>query len=122
MPQDEQQEALPAELRRDRRGQLELEDFELNPMSMVGSFFHRTDGGYPAEEGMVVAEPQPGHYLLDVRAATGLKLQGAVAQTQRLVKIDAMLGDGEYRFYDTEEQMRSGFSALVAESEVRHGT
>jgi hypothetical protein len=122
MPPDQEQEQLPVEMRRNRRGQLEVEDFELNPMSLVGSWFHRTDGGDPVEQGMVVAEVQPGTYLLDVEPAIGIKRKGNVAQVQRLVKIDQLLGDGEYRFYDTEEQMRSGFSALLAESEVPHGS
>ena len=75
---------------------------DLRPDSLVGSYFLVDD-----QQGMVVAEPTPGVYLVElanwaVGASTTEKLVGIALQ--RLVGIEAM---AEWRFFDTAEGMRN---------------
>jgi hypothetical protein len=73
----------------------------LDPTSLVGSYFHRLDGAERLMwQGIVVGEPQPGIYLVQLFDWVGERGH------QRVVTIlDITQGDGEWRFYDTEEWM-----------------
>ena len=93
---------------------------DLRPDSLVGSYFLVDD-----QQGMVVAEPTPGVYLVElanwaVGASTTEKLVGIALQ--RLVGIEAM---AEWRFFDTAEGMRNVWDSDAArsgkENEARSG-
>ena len=84
---------------------------DLRPDSLVGSYFLGND-----QQGMVVAEPTPGVYLVEmadwiVSASTTQRLVGIAIQ--RLVGIEAM---AEWRFFDTAERMRNTWENEAARS------
>ena len=84
---------------------------DLRPDSLVGSYFLGND-----QQGMVVAEPTPGVYLVEmadwiVGASTTQRLVGIAIQ--RLVGIEAM---AEWRFFDTAERMRNTWENEAARS------
>lgn len=107
----EQQDAPVAE-DRDRRAF--AADLPLNPLSLVGSYFHRVENGEMVWQGIVVGEPQAGKYLCQVEGA----LPGAAdAKVQVIVPLDAMLSKDEgyeWRFYDSEQAMVEAFAEWVA--------
>jgi hypothetical protein len=84
---------------------------DLRPDSLVGSYFLVDD-----QQGMVVAEPTPGVYLVELAnwvggASTTEQLVGIAMQ--RLVGIEAM---AEWRFFDTAEGMRNVWDDDAARS------
>lgn len=92
-----------------------LAELQLNPQSLVGSYCHKIEGqdtlapdasGVITWQGCVVAEPAPGVCLVELDNC----LPGA-RRAQLLVELRQMVGDPscEWRFYDTEEQMRLAF-------------
>jgi len=88
------------------------------PDSLVLSWFHKLDGyGDIRWQGRVVGEPQPGVYLLELFDW----LEGRGYQVT--VPLQDMLHgnpDQEWRFYDTEEQMRLGYDRPPAA--IEHDT
>lgn len=93
----------PQDWGRDRRKA--ISEVALGPDSLVGSWFMRIERQRPSETGLVVAEVQPGAYMLDVDDAPGVQI------SQRLVSLNVLLGDEaddgySWRFYDSEEAMR----------------
>jgi hypothetical protein len=82
-------------------------DVQLDPNSLVGSWFHKLDGyGDILWQGAVVGEIQPGIYQLELFDwIEGRGYQVVVALT------DMLHGnpEQEWRFYDTEERMRLGY-------------
>lgn len=98
---------------RDRLEFVSDDAFDLNPHSLVGSWFLRLEDGDVVWLGAVVGEPAQGVYLLSVdRLAPGAN------RVQRLVKLDQMSDDDDgngWRFYDDEESCRVAWAAwLVA--------
>jgi hypothetical protein len=80
------------------------ESVVLDPGSLVGSFFLRLENGEIIWDGMVVAEPQAGQYLLSVRGLVG----ALRSPTQVVWALDRMVAKDEgyeFRFYDTREAM-----------------
>lgn len=88
----------------------------LSPDSLCGSWFHKLDEGEYVEQGLVVAEVQPGIYQLEIDDwFTGDPLY------QRLQHVDGMTGrtdDVEWRFYDTREKMRAAYYRAQARNRV----
>jgi len=79
---------------------------DLTAESLVGSWFHAAMDyeGVPERQGAVVAEPQPGMYLVD---------EGT---HQRVVTIQEMMEEG-WVFYDSDNAMRVAFAARTAQAE-----
>lgn len=107
MPPVTEQDSGPEGCGRDRKAL--AAEVELHPGSLVGSWFHKLEADEMVWQGIVVAEPQPGTYLVEVDGS----IPGA-SKVQRVVCLDAMEGDVEdgfeWRFYDTDEQMREAFA------------
>lgn len=78
-----------------------MEDAYFTPDSLVGSFFHgcATRGW----QGLVVAEPHPGVYLLEL-----FSWVMGEASHQQLIRIDVMADEG-WQFYDTAEWMNDSY-------------
>jgi hypothetical protein len=72
----------------------------LSPVSLVGSWFHKIEGGEITWQGVVIGEPQPGIYLLEV-----LDWKHGAPVEQRLYKLDHMVEE-QWRFFDSDEWMR----------------
>lgn len=107
----------PSELIKQRKQLIEHEDFEFSPGSLVGSWFHRLENDRMVWQGAVVAEPQPGVYLLQVD-----RLGPGAEQVQRLVKLEQLVNDEDgydWRFYDTENEARSAYAKWVATERER---
>lgn len=87
-----------------------LEGMELNPTSLVGSWFHRVTDGEVDWQGVIVSEPAPGVFLVEVdRSIKGIDV------LQTLVPIREMIeGEHEWRFYDADHTMREAYAAWVA--------
>jgi hypothetical protein len=77
---------------------------ELDPNSLVGSFFHSDRKRH--WQGCVVAEPALGVFLVEL-----FSWVGPVESTyQRLVRLEEMM---EWRFYDTADWMDEAFERVV---------
>jgi hypothetical protein len=83
------------------------DEFVLQPATLVGSWFHRLEDDEIVWQGVVVAEVQPGAYLIQID-----KQEPGVENVQRLHSLAQMLGDpdSEWRFYDTEDQAKNAFA------------
>jgi hypothetical protein len=87
------------------------EEFSLVPVTLVGSWFHRLENGEIVWQGVVVAEPQAGVYLVQLD-----RQEPGVENVQRLVTLQQMATDDdgyEWRFYDSEELARNAFGASI---------
>jgi hypothetical protein len=95
---------------RDRR-RFVTEVCELTSESLVGSYFHagfeRT--GLPESQGVVVAEPQAGIYL--VETWDGMNPDEG-NPTQRLAGLEEMMED-RWTFYNSEDAMQQAWISLV---------
>jgi hypothetical protein len=97
---------------KDRKALVTDEDFEFSIASLVGSWFHRLENDRMVWQGVVVAEPQPGVYLLQVD-----KLDAGAENVQRLATMAQLTTDDDgydWRFYDSENQARSAYARWVA--------
>jgi hypothetical protein len=100
-----------------RKPFIEDEDFGFNPGSLVGSWFHRLENDRIVWQGAVVAEPQPGSYLLEIDT-----LDVGAKNVQRLISLEMMLNDDEgydWRFYDDEERAKTAYREWVATERER---
>ena len=75
-----------------------------DPSSLVGSFFH--SGASPGWQGCIVAEPQPGWYLVELFSW----IMGE-SSDQHLVRIETM---AEWTFYDSAEWMNNSYESTVS--------
>lgn len=91
------------------RGEIARE-IDLNPLSLVGSWFHRIEGDEVLWDGVVVGEVQPGKYLLEIRRGLGERVGPQV-----VMPIEEL---GGFRFYDTEEKMTQAYVEFVVSQEV----
>ncbi len=109
--EDRKQQEAPATEERDRKAL--ASEVELNPLSLAGSYFHRLENGEIVWDGIVVGEPQPGVYLLQVRK--GLDgLERTEAQVlMPLTKMVAADEGYEFRFYDTQGSMVDAYAEFV---------
>jgi hypothetical protein len=103
------------------------EDFSLDPGSLTGSTFQVLLDHEIVWQGVVVAEPQAGRYLVEID-----KLEEGASSVQRLFTLDTMLGLGdearrmlegamadasapvvdprlEWRFFDSVSEMNRAF-------------
>jgi hypothetical protein len=110
-----------------RRGFVLDDDFSLDPGSLAGSVFHVMYGHEIVWQGVVVAEPQSGKYLVEID-----RLEEGATAVQRLFTLDTMLGLGdearrllenasseasapvmdptlEFRFFDSVEEANRAF-------------
>jgi hypothetical protein len=84
------------------------DDFQLVPDTLVGSWFHRLENDAVVWQGVVVAEPQPGVYLVQID-----KQEPGVWNVQRLVALQTMLVDDDgydWRFFDSEELAQNAYA------------
>lgn len=90
---------------------------ELSPETLVGSWFHAVEEDVIVWQGIVVAEPQPGMYLVHVDT-----LEPGATNVQLLVGLEKMCDDEEntaWRFFDTEEQARSAYAEWLTTERER---
>jgi hypothetical protein len=100
-----------------RKAYVEEDGFLFSPGSLVGSWFHALRDDRIVWQGVIVAEPGPGTYLLQVD-----KLDPGAEDVQILVSVDAMCDseDGyEYRFYDTEVDAKSAYGKWIGSESER---
>ena len=100
-----------------RKPMIQDEDFSFSPKSLVGSWFHRLENDAIVWQGAVIAEPQPGTYLLQIDT-----LDVGAKQVQRLMPLATLVCDEDgydWRFYDTEDDARSAYAAWVATERER---
>ena len=90
---------------RDRRKAIEACD--LDPGTLLGSWFLVVETGRVRYQGIIVAEPRAGVYLVQIEDS----VPGARC-IQRVVDLEQMIDTegAEWRFYDNEEAMRSAFA------------
>lgn len=89
-----------------------LADFELGPLSLVGSWFHRLENDDIVWQGQVVGEVQAGAYLLQVDV-----MEPGAVNVQRLVDLRTMMSDDDgydWRFYDSEHEATAAYAAWQA--------
>jgi hypothetical protein len=99
----EQAQAAIGELET-RTREKSVQECALAPLTLVGSWFHKLEAGRIVWQGSVVAEVQPGCYLLELH-----NWQDERSAHQRLVTIKDIAEQEpgfEYRFYDSVEWMR----------------
>lgn len=94
---------------RDRRKAIEQVD--LAPESLVGSWFVRLEADVPNWQGLVIGEPQPGAYLVELEQGSSLP------DPQRVISLVAMVGENAddgyaWLFFDSQEQMHDYASSL----------
>lgn len=85
---------------------------DLDPGSLVGSWFHRLENDCIVWQGQVVGEPQAGVYLMQID-----KLMPGASDVQRLFKMDVLTNDDDgydWRFYDSESKARAAYAEWVA--------
>jgi hypothetical protein len=91
-----------------RKGFVTDADFVLVPETLVGSWFHRLEDDEIVWQGVVVAEPQPGVYLVQID-----KQEPGVENVQLLISLHRMLEDetgADWRFYDTEDRASNAYA------------
>lgn len=74
--------------------------------SLIGSYFH--SDAERSWQGIVLAEPAPGTYLVEL-----FEWSNGAGSEQRLVTVRDMLATG-WRFYDTAEWMNTAYERTVA--------
>jgi hypothetical protein len=92
-------------------------EWSFNSSSMVGSWFHRLENDRMIWQGVIVGEPQPGTYLIQID-----RLDLGAENVQRLVSIKTMLNDEDgydWRFYDSETDAKSAYAAWIATERER---
>ena len=82
---------------RDRRA--DILERPLGPESLVGSWFNHYEGGELESQGLVVAEIQPGAYMLEVDT-------GGVREQRVIALMHILEAREEWRFYDNDDWMR----------------
>jgi hypothetical protein len=100
-----------------RKAIIKGDDFELSPLSLVGSWFHRLDNDRMVWQGVVVGEVAPATYLLQID-----RLDVGADNVQRLVPLSALVNDEDgydWRFYDTEREAQVAYAAWVASERDR---
>lgn len=107
MPDPTQETAPVPRYVRDRRAWADDPDIQLNPASLIGSHFHKLEDDEMVWQGIVVAEPAAGLYLLSID-----QVAPHARRVQRLIDVNAMAVDTpevEWRFYDTEDAAKDAF-------------
>jgi hypothetical protein len=97
-----------------RKALVEHPDFEFNPASLVGSWFHRLENDEMVWQGVVVGEPQAGTYLVQID-----RMGPGAANVQKLITMAMLTNDDDgygWHFYDTEAQAREAYAAWVLSS------
>lgn len=93
------------------------EDFSFNPVSLIGSWFHRLENDEILWQGVIVGEPGPGHYLCEIsRMAPGAE------NVQVIINVkDMLLADEgyEWRFFDSEDKATVAFQDWTLRSRER---
>jgi hypothetical protein len=86
-------------------------DANLNPNSLVGSWLHILEDGDILTDGVIVGEPGPGVFLVEVTEKG--------QRYQRLFSIKEMVGDtpSEWHFYDSDSEMRDAYAAWLTRTE-----
>jgi hypothetical protein len=83
--------------------------FSFSPATLTGSWFHVLENDEIIWQGLVVAEPQAGVYLVQIE-----KLEYGAENIQRLVPVEKMVTDDEgydWRFFDNREAAMAAFTA-----------
>ena len=98
------------------RNRLELAlSAEANPASLVGSYFHSFRGEGESRDvlwqGCIVAEPQPGLYLVEL-----FDWLLGDSSNQQLVRVEEMF---DWHFYDDSEWMRNAYEPWGRRAERR---
>jgi hypothetical protein len=108
------EEPAEDEVMTEGRDRAELaESIELNPLSLVGSWFLRIEATAPTQWGIVVGEPQAGCYLIEIHD-NGSPVEQKLVPITYLVVADT---NDVWSFFNTEEAMRSAYWAAEARRE-----
>lgn len=92
-------------------------EFAFHPASLVGSWFHRLENDAMVWQGVVVAEPQPGVYLLQID-----RLDVGASNVQRLVPMASLTTDDDgydWRFYDSKREAQAAYAEWVSTEKAR---
>lgn len=93
---------------------------DLDPNSLCGSWFLVLEGGNPVWQGQVVAEPQAGVYLCEIdQLDIGARNVQRLFPLQQMVKVPGM--EFEWRFYDTENEVRAAYAEWASTAGERIG-
>ena len=88
-------------------------DAKFNPSSLVGSWVHLLEHDAIVADGLVVAEPGPGIFLVE------LNISGRLIQS--LHSIRSMIAEENTQsmwvFYDSDSEMRDAYAAWLVERE-----
>lgn len=99
------------------RKQFVRDHVQLDPQSLVGSWFHRLEDDVIVWQGVIVGEPQAGVYLAEIETeAVGSR------NVQRLLTMDRLTADDDanaFRFYDTEQLARGAYAEWVSTTNQR---
>jgi hypothetical protein len=93
------------------------ESFSLNPLSLVGSWFHRLENDVIEWQGVIVGEPGSGLYLCHVQ-----RMAPGAEKVQVIVPVKAMtLADEgyEWRFYDSEAKALAAYQEWLLHEKDR---
>lgn len=92
---------------------------DLNPATLIGSWFLRFDNGEVHDTGIVVAQVATGQRPQEVVYLVEYEPRAGDVKQQRLVSLASMLTDDdgyEWIFYDDEELMRTAYTAIALRS------
>jgi hypothetical protein len=96
-----------------------VQTIDLDPQSLVGSWFHMVEDEEIVWQGVVVGEPQAGVYLCQID-----RLGLGVERVQKLIDLNTMIGleddqtSREFRFYDDADTARVAYANYVATREL----
>lgn len=96
-----------------RTDQFYADDWKFDPRSLVGSCLHdlsERNGRPDVRQGVIVAEPAPGVYLVE-----WFNWIGGDSTFQTLVTLEDMIS-GEFQFYDTDDWMNATYEHAIAPS------
>lgn len=90
-----------------------ITEAQFNPSSLVGSWLHILEDEKIVADGLIVAEPATGVFLVEV-TEDGRRFG-------RLYSLRAMIADGdgplEFRFYDSDSEMREAYADWLTKTE-----
>lgn len=101
---------------RDRRAWAADLTLDLDPASLVGSFFHMLENDEIVWQGVVVGQPQSSVYLVQIDT-----FAPGATNVQKLMPVTDMIDsdDREFRFYDTQQAATEAFYAWEAKRRER---
>lgn len=88
------------------------EQAPLDPNGLPGSWFIRIQDDEMDSWGIVLGEPQPGFFLVEITEGSVLAGREQTVRYQQLFTVEKMTKEN-WRFYDTAEDLHVGFADFV---------